>query len=89
MKKAVSHKKKEVHLVHHVETEKKEPQVDRILIETDTPFAAPVPYRGKRNEPAYVEFVARKIAEWKKLSFEEVARQTVKNTIDIFKIKLP
>ena len=62
--------------------------LDRILIETDAPFAAPIPHRGKRNEPAYVEFVARKIAKWKKLSFEEVARQTVKNTIDIFQIKL-
>lgn len=58
--------------------------IDRILIETDAPFAAPVPHRGKRNEPAYVEFVARKIAEWKKLSFEEVARQTTENAKKLF-----
>ena len=62
--------------------------LDRILIETDAPFAAPVPHRGQRNEPIYVEFVARKIAEWKNLKFEEVARQTAKNASSLFRIKL-
>lgn len=61
--------------------------LDRILIETDAPFAAPVPHRGTRNEPAFVEFVARKVAEWKELDFEEVARQTTENAIKLFKIK--
>ncbi len=61
--------------------------IDRILIETDAPFAAPVPHRGKRNEPAYVEFVARKIAEVKGIEFEEVARQTMKNTKKLFNLK--
>jgi TatD DNase family protein len=61
--------------------------MDRILIETDAPFAAPVPHRGKRNEPTYVEFVARKIAEWKGLGFEEVARQTAENAEKLFRIK--
>lgn len=61
--------------------------MDRILVETDAPFAAPMPHRGRRNEPAYVEFVARQIAEWKNLSFEEVANQTTENAIKLFKIK--
>ncbi len=59
--------------------------IDRILIETDAPFAAPASHRGERNEPAFVEFVARKIAEWKGLSFEEVARQTVENAEKLFR----
>ncbi|MBI2446431.1 MAG: TatD family hydrolase [Parcubacteria group bacterium] len=61
--------------------------MNRILIETDAPFAAPAPHRGRRNEPAYVEFVAHKIAEWKRLSIEEVAEQTTKNTLRLFQIK--
>ncbi|HEY4494968.1 MAG TPA: TatD family hydrolase [Candidatus Paceibacterota bacterium] len=61
--------------------------IDKILIETDAPFAAPLPYRGQRNEPAYVEFVARKIAEWKRLSFKEVADKATENAIKLFKIK--
>lgn len=60
--------------------------MDRILIETDAPFAASAPHRGKRNEPAYVEFVARQIAEWKELSFDKVAVQTHNNAKDLFKI---
>ena len=60
--------------------------MDRILIETDAPVAAPVPYRGKRNEPAYVEYVARQIAQWKSLSFEEVAAQTAANAEKLFRL---
>lgn len=60
--------------------------LDRILVETDSPFAAPLPHRGKRNEPASVEFVARQIAEWKGLSFDKVATQTHNNAKDLFKI---
>ena len=60
--------------------------LNRILAETDSPFAAPAPYRGQRNEPAYVEFVARKIAEWKNSSFEEVAWQTDENAKRLFNI---
>ncbi len=58
--------------------------LDKMLIETDAPFAAPVPYRGKRNEPAYVEHVAAKIAAVKGVSTEEIARQTVLNSQRIF-----
>lgn len=60
--------------------------LEKILVETDAPFAAPVPYRGKRNEPAYVEFIVRRIAEWKGLSFDKVAAQTHNNAKALFKI---
>ena len=52
---------------------------DKLLIETDSPYLAPVPKRGKRNEPAYVAFVAAKIAELRGESVEEVARYTTEN----------
>jgi TatD DNase family protein len=60
--------------------------LDRILIETDAPYLAPVPHRGERNEPLYVEFVARRIAEIKKISFEEVVEKTKENAIRLFKL---
>lgn len=58
--------------------------LDRLLVETDCPYLAPVPMRGKRNEPVYLEHVARKVAEIKGISYEEVARQTVANTKKLF-----
>lgn len=61
--------------------------LDRMLIETDAPYLAPVPHRGKRNEPLYVEFVARRIAEIKKISFEEVIEKTGENTKKLFKLE--
>lgn len=60
--------------------------LEKILIETDCPYVAPVPYRGKRNEPQYVKYVAQKIAEFKGLSFDEVAEQTTKNARELFGI---
>jgi len=60
--------------------------LDRILIETDSPYLTPMPHRGKRNEPSYVRFVGEKIAEIKNLTLEEVAEQTTKNAHNIFKI---
>ncbi|AOY75486.1 TatD family hydrolase [Clostridium formicaceticum] len=57
-----------------------------LLIETDCPYLAPVPYRGKRNEPAYVTYVANTIAEAKGISFEEVVRKTNENARRLFKI---
>ena len=60
--------------------------LDRILAETDSPFAAPIPHRGQRNEPAFVEFVVRQIARWKEMSFEEAARQIAKNATNLFKL---
>jgi len=53
--------------------------LDRMLIETDSPFLAPVPHRGKRNEPAYVREVARQIGELRGLSTEEIGDQTSQN----------
>ena len=58
--------------------------LERILIETDSPFLAPVPYRGKRNEPAFVVEVARTIAELHGISLEEVGRITSQNTRRLF-----
>lgn len=57
--------------------------LERILLETDAPFVAPVPYRGKRNEPAYIVETAKKMAELKNASFEEIAGQTFENAAKI------
>ncbi|MEI6700619.1 MAG: TatD family hydrolase [Actinomycetota bacterium] len=58
--------------------------LDRLLIETDSPFLAPVPHRGKQNEPSYVPFVGMAVAEAKGLSIEEVAAATTRNARNIF-----
>jgi len=58
--------------------------LDRLLLETDAPFLAPVPHRGKANEPAYVVHTARKVAELRGLSLEEVARETTSNAKRVF-----
>jgi TatD DNase family protein len=59
--------------------------LDRVLVETDAPFLAPVPNRGKRNEPSFVVSTARTLAEAKGVSFEEIAAATRSNTLDLFK----
>lgn len=59
---------------------------DRILIETDSPYLSPEPYRGKRNDPRNVKYIAEKIAEVKEIELEEVANITYKNAEKIFKI---
>lgn len=58
--------------------------MDRLLIETDSPYLAPVPYRGKTNNPSYVPFVAQQIAAVKGLDVQEVARATSRNFEDLF-----
>ena len=58
--------------------------LDRMFIETDSPFLAPVPFRGKRNEPAYVKEVARQIGELRGLSIDEVGDQTSQNFYRFF-----
>lgn len=58
--------------------------MDRLLIETDSPYLAPVPYRGKTNNPSFVPFVAAKIAELKSCSIEEVAHTTSLNFDRLF-----
>ncbi len=60
--------------------------LDRILAETDAPFAAPAPHRGARNEPAYVVEVVRKLAALKGVSVEEMGAHTVKNAQKVFGI---
>ena len=63
--------------------------LDRCLIETDSPYLAPVPYRGKTNSPAYVPYVARQIAELKSLSVETIAEATSRNFERLFKLPTP
>ncbi len=56
----------------------------RLLVETDSPFLAPIPFRGKKNQPAHTRVVAEKVAELKNLSLEEIARITRENTERLF-----
>ncbi|GMN89685.1 TatD family hydrolase [Francisella sciaenopsi] len=67
------------------ETAKKLP-LDRILIETDAPYLTPVPLRGKPNYPEYVKYVAQFLADLKGFSYDEIAKQTYKNTCEVFKL---
>jgi TatD DNase family protein len=59
---------------------------DRLMIETDSPFLSPVPFRGKRNEPARVALVAAKVAEVRGVTVEEVAEQTTVNALRFFRL---
>ncbi len=59
---------------------------DRFLIETDCPFLAPEPHRGKRNEPAYVTLVAQKIASLRGVAVDDIEKLTVENTRRVFKL---
>lgn len=61
--------------------------LEHILIETDSPYLAPVPFRGKRNEPCYVKYVAEEIARIKEITYEEVVEKTNNNFKKLFKIK--
>ena len=61
---------------------------DKYLIETDSPFLAPVPFRGKRNEPAYVENVARSMSLLRSCDLSTVARESTRNAEDLFKFDL-
>lgn len=60
--------------------------LDRLILETDCPYMAPTPFRGKRNEPMYVEYVAKKIAEIKNISYEEVVKATNENTKKAYRL---
>ncbi len=60
--------------------------LDRMLIETDSPYLAPAPHRGKRNEPAFVKETAHKLGELRGLSVEEVGDQTSRNFYNFFKL---
>ena len=58
--------------------------LDRLLIETDSPYLAPVPYRGKTNNPSYVPYVARQLAELRGLPVEAVGQATSANFEQLF-----
>jgi TatD DNase family protein len=58
--------------------------LERLLVETDCPYLAPVPMRGKRNEPSFVRYVAQTVAQIKKLSLDDIARATTRNTQEVF-----
>ncbi|BCM25068.1 TatD family hydrolase [Methyloradius palustris] len=59
--------------------------LDRMLVETDSPYLAPMPFRGKMNQPAYVKYVAEEIAKLRGIAFEDVAKATSENFFQLFK----
>ncbi len=62
--------------------------IERLVVETDCPFLAPHPVRGKRNEPAFLKYTAQKIAELKNMDLENFAEITTKNAIEFFKLEI-
>ena len=60
---------------------------DKLLIETDSPYLAPIPFRGKCNEPAYLKYIAIKLAQIKKISEKEIMINTSNNFLKIFNLK--
>ena len=69
-----------------LDTVMKDIPITKIILETDAPYLAPVPYRGKRNEPAYIPYIAQKLADVKEISIEQVADITTKNARELFKL---
>jgi len=63
----------------------REVPLEHMLIETDSPYLAPVPYRGRTNQPAYVRFVAEEVARLKGVSVDAVGRATSANFFELFK----
>jgi TatD DNase family protein len=63
--------------------------IDRLLIETDSPYLAPQPVRGKRNEPAHVAYTAGWIAQARGLSLDDIAAATTRNARDLFGFETP
>ena len=61
--------------------------VDRLLLETDAPYLAPVPYRGKRNDSSYISYIAEKIAEIKNMDTQELINITTENAKRMYGIK--
>ena len=61
--------------------------LDRVLVETDSPYLAPTPFRGKTNQPAYVKHVAEEVARLRGISEEELTVATTRNFMRLFKIK--
>jgi len=64
----------------------KEVPLDKLLLETDSPYLTPVPYRGKENKPGYVKFVAEEISKIRNIQFDEIAEITTKNAEEFFNL---
>ena len=64
----------------------KDIKLDHFVLETDSPYLAPVPFRGKRNESSYIHYIARKLAEIKGVTMEEVAFVTSRNAQQLFSL---
>lgn len=62
--------------------------LDHIMVETDSPYLTPVPYRGKRNEPSYIPIIAQKISEILEVPVNDVAERTTANAVELFNLKL-
>ncbi len=71
---------------HHLQEGARYVPLDRLLVETDSPYLAPVPMRGKRNEPAYVRYVAEKVAQLRGISLEALTAQTTANVEKLYGI---
>ena len=63
--------------------------LDRILVETDSPYLAPIPFRGKTNQPAYVKHVAEEVARLRNISIDELANTSTLNFFTLFKRATP
>ena len=66
----------------------KEIGIENVMVETDSPYLTPVPFRGKRNEPSYIPLIAQKIAETLNISIEEVAKRTTGNAVALFSLPI-
>jgi len=66
----------------------KDISLKNLLLETDTPYLPPVPYRGKQNEPAYIKHTAQKLAELKEISIDEIAKITTENAVKLFRLDI-
>lgn len=64
----------------------KEISLEHIVLETDAPYLAPTPFRGKENESSYLHHIAEKVADLHEISIEQLAQITTKNSIDVFGI---
>jgi len=73
---------------HAIKEVAKQVPLERMLIETDSPYLAPAPFRGKINQPGYVKYVAEEIARLKGVNVEEVAKKTTDNFFKLFKLKV-
>lgn len=62
--------------------------IEKLILETDAPYLAPAPHRGKRNEPSFIKNIAGNLAELKDMSLEEIAKTTTKNAFNLFGVKL-